>query len=84
MKWESLPIRGCLLDALPNVAGFVGADAVADVLATQIHTSPNLELLVDIGTNTEIVLGNEKRMIACSSPSGPAFEGSTAQTWDAS
>jgi len=66
---------GCVLDVLPNVAGFVGADAVADVLATQIHTSPNLELLVDIGTNTEIVLGNEKRMIACSSPSGPAFEG---------
>lgn len=66
---------GCILDALPNVAGFVGADAVADVLATQIHKSASLALLVDIGTNTEIILGDERRMVCCSSPSGPAFEG---------
>ena len=66
---------GCVLDALPNVAGFVGADAVADVLATRIHRMSKLSLLVDIGTNTEIVLGDEKRLVSCSSPSGPAFEG---------
>jgi uncharacterized 2Fe-2S/4Fe-4S cluster protein (DUF4445 family) len=66
---------GCLLDALPCVAGFVGADAVADILATEIHKSPALELVVDIGTNTEIVLGDRRRLISCSSPSGPAFEG---------
>ena len=66
---------GCALNALPNVAGFVGADAVADVLATRIHRMSKLSLLVDIGTNTEIILGDEKRLVSCSSPSGPAFEG---------
>ena len=66
---------GCELDALPNVAGFVGADAVADVLATRIHRMSKLSLLVDIGTNTEIILGDEKHLVSCSSPSGPAFEG---------
>ena len=66
---------GCLLSCLPCVAGFVGADAVADVLATQIHESTALALLVDIGTNTEIVLGDRKRLICCSAPSGSAFEG---------
>jgi uncharacterized 2Fe-2S/4Fe-4S cluster protein (DUF4445 family) len=66
---------GCLLTALPCVAGFIGADAVADILATEIHKSHSLALLVDIGTNTEIVLGDQKRLLSCSSPSGPAFEG---------
>lgn len=66
---------GCLLSALPSVAGFVGADAIADILATEIHKSSSLELLVDIGTNTEIVLGDQERLVSCSSPSGPAFEG---------
>jgi len=66
---------GCALDSLPNVAGFVGADAVADVLATRIHRMSKLSLLVDIGTNTEIILGDEKHLVSCSSPSGPAFEG---------
>ena len=66
---------GCLLTALPCVAGFVGADAIADILATEIHKSESLALLVDIGTNTEIILGDKRRLISCSSPSGPAFEG---------
>ena len=59
----------------PNVAGFVGADAVADVLATEICKSTSLSILVDVGTNTEIVLGDERRTISCSCASGPAFEG---------
>ena len=59
----------------PNVAGFVGADAVADALATEISKSKSLSIMIDVGTNTEIVLGNEKRMISCSCASGPAFEG---------
>jgi uncharacterized 2Fe-2S/4Fe-4S cluster protein (DUF4445 family) len=66
---------GSVLNTLPCVAGFVGADAVADILATQIHKSHVLSLLVDIGTNTEIVLGNARGLVCCSSPSGPAFEG---------
>ncbi|HXX73391.1 MAG TPA: ASKHA domain-containing protein [Candidatus Acidoferrales bacterium] len=60
---------------LPNVAGFVGADAVADVLATEIHRSTSLSIMIDVGTNTEIVLGNDQKTIACSCASGPAFEG---------
>ena len=66
---------GSVLNALPCVAGFVGADAVAGILATQIHKSPVLSLLVDVGTNTEIVLGDVRDLVCCSSPSGPAFEG---------
>jgi uncharacterized 2Fe-2S/4Fe-4S cluster protein (DUF4445 family) len=66
---------GSVLNALPCVAGFVGADAVADILATQIHKLSVLSLLVDIGTNTEIVLGDARDLVCCSSPSGPAFEG---------
>ena len=66
---------GSVCNALPCVAGFVGADAVADILATQIQKSPVLTLLVDIGTNTEIVLGDQRGLVCCSSPSGPAFEG---------
>jgi len=59
----------------PNVAGFVGADAVADVLATEICKSKPLSIMIDVGTNTEIVLGNDQRTISCSCASGPAFEG---------
>ncbi|GBC75609.1 2Fe-2S ferredoxin-5 [archaeon HR06] len=60
---------------LPNIAGFVGADAVADILASGIHKSDELSLLIDIGTNTEIVLGNKDRLVSCSTPAGPAIEG---------
>ena len=59
----------------PNVAGFVGADAVADVLATELYKSKPLSIMIDVGTNTEIVLGNDQRTISCSCASGPAFEG---------
>ncbi len=67
--------RGAYVHALPTIAGFVGGDAVADVLATGIHEADELSMLVDIGTNTEIVLGNKHRLAACSCASGPAFEG---------
>jgi len=64
-----------IVTVLPIVAGFVGADAVADVLATGIHESDVLSLLVDIGTNTEVFLGNSEDLLSCSCASGPAFEG---------
>jgi uncharacterized 2Fe-2S/4Fe-4S cluster protein (DUF4445 family) len=67
--------RGAYVHVLPTIAGFVGGDAVADVLATGIHEADELSMLVDIGTNTEIVLGNKDRLVACSCASGPAFEG---------
>lgn len=60
---------------LPIVAGFVGADTVAAALATGIHESEEVRVLVDIGTNGEVVLGSKRRLVACSAPAGPAFEG---------
>ncbi|MHA1709325.1 MAG: ASKHA domain-containing protein, partial [Candidatus Baldrarchaeia archaeon] len=60
---------------LPVIAGFVGADAVADVLSTGILESNEVSLLIDIGTNTEVFVGNSEDMITCSCASGPAFEG---------
>ena len=63
------------IHVLPVIDGFVGADCVAAILATGIHRSKELSFLIDIGTNTEIVVGNKEKMIACSCASGPAFEG---------
>ncbi|MBX2825271.1 MAG: DUF4445 domain-containing protein [Gammaproteobacteria bacterium] len=60
---------------LPCIAGHVGADTAGVMLAEQPHELDELTLLVDVGTNAEIVLGNRERMVACSSPTGPAFEG---------
>jgi uncharacterized 2Fe-2S/4Fe-4S cluster protein (DUF4445 family) len=57
------------------VAGFVGADAVSDIIATGVFETEEISLLIDIGTNTEIILGNRESMICCSAASGPAFEG---------
>jgi uncharacterized 2Fe-2S/4Fe-4S cluster protein (DUF4445 family) len=60
---------------LPNIAGYVGADAVADAVAVNILEKKDNILLVDIGTNTEIFAGNAEAMVTCSTPSGPALEG---------
>jgi len=60
---------------LPCIAGHVGADAAGMILAERPDLGEELTLLVDVGTNAEIVLGNRQRLLACSSPTGPAFEG---------
>ncbi len=60
---------------LPCIAGHVGADAAAVALAEEPDRSKDLVLVVDVGTNAEILLGDESRVLACSSPTGPAFEG---------
>ncbi|MEM9583224.1 MAG: ASKHA domain-containing protein [Pseudomonadota bacterium] len=60
---------------LPCIAGHVGADAAAVALAEAPDKSENLVLVVDVGTNAEILLGNTDKVFACSSPTGPAFEG---------
>jgi uncharacterized 2Fe-2S/4Fe-4S cluster protein (DUF4445 family) len=60
---------------LPCVAGHVGADAAAAMLSEAPHRSDAIQLLVDVGTNAEIVLGNSERILSASSPTGPAFEG---------
>ncbi|MEQ9693290.1 ASKHA domain-containing protein [Shimia sp. SDUM112013] len=60
---------------LPCIAGHVGADAAAVALSEEPGKSDDLVLIVDVGTNAEILLGNKERVLACSSPTGPAFEG---------
>jgi uncharacterized 2Fe-2S/4Fe-4S cluster protein (DUF4445 family) len=79
----TLPARDLGLDVaagaqcylLPLIAGHVGADAAAVALSEAPETKDELSLIVDVGTNAEILLGNKARVLACSSPTGPAFEG---------
>jgi len=60
---------------LPLKAGFVGSDTIACILATRIHRRKAPALLIDLGTNGEIVFGNRDRILCCSTAAGPAFEG---------
>ncbi len=60
---------------LPCIAGHVGADAAAVALAERPDAQDELTLIIDVGTNAEIFLGDRSRVLACSSPTGPAFEG---------
>ncbi|SEW13450.1 Uncharacterized 2Fe-2 and 4Fe-4S clusters-containing protein, contains DUF4445 domain [Cognatiyoonia koreensis] len=82
---EALALRAIELDLnlhpaarvyiLPCIAGHVGADAAAVALSEAPNKSEDLVLIVDVGTNAEIILGNKDKVLACSSPTGPAFEG---------
>jgi uncharacterized 2Fe-2S/4Fe-4S cluster protein (DUF4445 family) len=67
--------RNARVYVLPCIAGHVGADAAGMVLAERPDLDSAMTLLVDVGTNAEIVLGNNQRLVACSSPTGTAFEG---------
>lgn len=66
---------GAYVHLLPNIAGYVGADHVAMLLATRIAETDGVTLAIDIGTNTEICLNHKGKMISASCASGPAFEG---------
>ncbi|MEM9999631.1 MAG: ASKHA domain-containing protein [Pseudomonadota bacterium] len=66
---------GARLYVLPCIAGHVGADAAAATLSEGPHRAEETMLMVDVGTNAEIVLGNQQKTVAASSPTGPAFEG---------
>ncbi|MGE3833134.1 MAG: ASKHA domain-containing protein, partial [Parvibaculaceae bacterium] len=66
---------GAYAYVLPCIAGHVGADTAGVVLSESPQYSEDNMLLVDVGTNAEIVLGSKHRLLACSSPTGPAFEG---------
>ncbi len=66
---------GARVYVLPCIAGHVGADTAGAMLSEAPHRSAETQLLVDVGTNAEIVLGNRDRLLAASSPTGPAFEG---------
>ncbi len=63
------------VSSLPNVAGFVGADAVSDLVSSGLYKDKKIGMMIDIGTNTEIIAGNNEKLISCSCASGPAFEG---------
>ncbi len=65
-----------LLYCMPAIGGWVGGDITAGILATGLSRASRLTMLIDIGTNGEIVLGNKDWMVACSTSAGPAFEGS--------
>ena len=75
---SELPLKGApnaVVCLLPIVAGFVGADTIACILATKIYDSKKKRALVDIGTNGEVVMGDHTGLMACSAPAGPALEG---------
>jgi len=62
---------------LPSIAGHVGADITAGILATRLTDKKGIQLFIDIGTNGEIVLSNDSMVYACSTAAGPAFEGAS-------
>ncbi|UCG25529.1 MAG: DUF4445 domain-containing protein [Chloroflexota bacterium] len=78
MKARDLGLRlhpGANLHVLPSEAGHVGADNVGVLIAEEPYLREEMALIVDVGTNAEIVLGNREQMFSASSPTGPAFEG---------
>jgi uncharacterized 2Fe-2S/4Fe-4S cluster protein (DUF4445 family) len=70
----SITGRG-LLCSLPGAGPFVGSDVTADVISCGMHESAELSLLIDLGTNGEVVLGSSEWLMCCSASAGPAFEG---------
>ena len=77
-KTRRLGIRAnpkAMVYSLPLIASHVGADVAADLVAIDIAAQDEVIMLVDVGTNTEVIVGNAKRMVAASCPAGPAFEG---------
>jgi uncharacterized 2Fe-2S/4Fe-4S cluster protein (DUF4445 family) len=78
LKARDLGLRlhpGANVHVLPSEAGHVGADNVAVLVAEEPHRQDKMVLIVDVGTNAEIVLGNRSWLMSASSPTGPAFEG---------
>ncbi len=71
INWPDLPP----IYAPPVVGSFVGSDLVAALIASNIQKSRETSLLIDVGTNSEVLLSHKGRMYACSAPAGPAFEG---------
>ena len=64
-----------VIQVLPSIASYIGGDTVAGVLACHMADKPETTCLIDIGTNGEIVIGNNEWLLSCSASAGPAFEG---------
>jgi uncharacterized 2Fe-2S/4Fe-4S cluster protein (DUF4445 family) len=82
LRAEEVGIAICpdgVVDPLPGVAGYVGADITAGVLAAGLRTAPQTTLFIDVGTNGETVLGSSEWFVACACSAGPAFEGAGIQ-----
>ena len=73
--FKAMELQDGRVRILPNIAGFVGGDTVGCMVATRFDRLEEISLMIDIGTNGEMVLGNKNRRIACSTAAGPAFEG---------
>lgn len=69
-----------ILEVMPSVASYVGGDITAGVLATGLADRPETRCLIDVGTNGEIVIGNNEWLVCCSASAGPAFEGGGARS----
>jgi len=69
-----IPCKGKLY-TLPGIASYVGGDIVADIISSGMYTSEEVSMLIDVGTNGEIAMGNKDWLVACSTSAGPAFEG---------
>lgn len=69
-----------ILETVPSVASYIGGDTVAGVLACGMADRPETRCLIDIGTNGEIVIGNNEWLVCCSASAGPAFEGGGARS----
>ena len=65
----------CRLMTFPNIGSYFGGDLIAGILHAGLHRNPETAILVDVGTNAEVVLGNENWLIACAGAAGPALEG---------
>ncbi len=66
---------GAWLYCFPNVGSYFGGDLTAGILASRMHLRPEISMLVDVGTNAEVVLGNQDWLVACAGAAGPALEG---------
>jgi uncharacterized 2Fe-2S/4Fe-4S cluster protein (DUF4445 family) len=64
-----------IVDVVPAIAGYVGGDIVSDIYVAHLNKQPELTLMVDLGTNGEMVLSEGSQMLACATAAGPAFEG---------
>ena len=74
LDWTGIPPQTPVC-FLPCLGGFVGSDILAGIMATEMHQSPELRVLVDLGTNGEMVVGNRDGILCASTAAGPAFEG---------
>lgn len=64
-----------IVDLMPSVSGYIGGDIMSDIYVSKLHEEEELSVLIDIGTNGEIVMSENGHMVACSTAAGPAFEG---------